>query len=94
MIITREQAHNLADDKTYGDWEGNALGVDEVIDTIYDSFESQTCNNCNYFGEYTYEIPGAEDFTDTATGCKLLRLRNSDTLLGGCSSKFTSKELT
>jgi len=47
MIITREQAHNLADDKTYGDWEGNALGVDEVIDTIYDAFESQTCGNCS-----------------------------------------------
>lgn len=46
--MTREQALNYADDTTYGDWEGNALGVYELIDTIYDSFESQTCGNCAY----------------------------------------------
>ena len=44
--MNREQAINLADDSCYGDWEGNALGVDDVINTIYDDFESRTCGNC------------------------------------------------
>lgn len=44
--MNREQAINLADDNCYGDYEGNALGVDDVINTIYDDFESRTCGNC------------------------------------------------
>ena len=80
--MTREQALG-----PYGDLIReceDTPGINGLINAIYDDFEAQICNNCSYFGEYVYEIPGAEDFEATATGCILLHAPNSDTRIGGC----------
>ena len=46
--------------------------VEKFINRIFDDFESRTCDGCSYYSEYTYEIPGAEDFTNTELGCTLI----------------------
>lgn len=67
-----------------GDRSLERAGINGLVNDIYDDFESQTCGNCIHYGEWEYEIPGAEDFTATATGCTPLRLR-APSLDFGCN---------
>jgi len=36
--------------------------------------KTRTCESCKSYGEYTYEIPGAEDFLTTKVGCTKMRI--------------------
>jgi len=49
--MKREEAKLLGfskeDRKT--EYSGNYVHLDNVIDIIYDSFESKTCENCKYY---------------------------------------------
>ena len=48
MTINREQAKQLAftDEERSTEYSCLVEYIDDTIDAIYDSFESQTCDNC------------------------------------------------
>lgn len=48
-------------------------GVVTIINSIYKDFDSRICKNCQHYGEYEYEIPGAEDFTGSRIGCTIMK---------------------
>ena len=41
--MTREEAKNT------GWMQGSRKGLDNIIDAIYDDFESRTCSNCKHY---------------------------------------------
>ena len=55
----------------------NSIIIDEQI--IQNTINSRSCSNCNHFGEYSLHICDGG-----MTGCKLLKIENSDRTLGGC----------
>lgn len=66
-------------DEIYDDIERQRLmsyskGYEQGKFDIQADMCQRTCDNCGLYGEFEYEIPGAEDFTNTTEGCTLFRI--------------------
>ena len=62
-----------------------------VAEMLYDTiekYENRSCDNCKHYGEYEYEICGAEDFTRIVKGCTLILCNFEE---GFCCNKWESK---
>lgn len=92
--MTREEAKSAkvkylnSDDE----WSNSIIPVldcHELLDDIYDDFESRTCENCKYYDATTYNVSN-----DTTGFCKRLAIGRADAYIEfedfGCN-KFTRK---
>ena len=52
--MTREEAKDLILNSVPKEWTMRKYNLEYNIDTIYDEFESRTCNNCKYYKRYNY----------------------------------------
>ena len=66
--MTREAVIQNMDDRFAGK---PVIGIYELIDRIYDDFESQICENCNHFVKTTCPIIEMESYDEVKNpfGC-------------------------
>lgn len=64
--------------------------VIEIKESIaeLEALENRSCDNCKHYGEYEYEICGAEDFTRIVKGCTLILCNFEE---GFCCNQWESK---
>lgn len=62
--------------------------ITNLVNRIYDEFDERRCDSCKWYGEYEYEIPGAEDFQASCVGCALLKIKIGADF---CCSKYSKK---
>lgn len=65
----------------------NEVMIDEAIKEL-EELEIRNCKGCKHYGEYEYEICGAEDFTRIVKGCTLMLKIFED---GFCCNKWEAK---
>lgn len=63
------------------------LNIIKAIEEL-EELEIRNCKGCKHYGEYEYEICGAEDFTRIVKGCTLLLKIFED---GFCCNKWEAK---
>ena len=58
------------------------------LNGVFDEDNIRSCENCKYFGGYTYETEDLESFINASTGCRLFKKRFDDTF---CCNKWQEK---